>query len=172
MPSSWENPAAATPPNPALRAVDRDLGFGSLAMRPHYRLLNRDGSFNVRRLHEGWLDRLFAYHTLIGLSWPVFLALFAFWYVAVNALFALGYLALGVDALRGSYEGTLFWRDFFFSVHTFATVAGGHDALGADEHGSIASQNSRLRRGGRISKNLHSRSAGADPFAGGGAARH
>ncbi len=39
---------AAPQPNPAERALDRDLGFGSLAMHSHYRLLNRDGSFNVR----------------------------------------------------------------------------------------------------------------------------
>jgi inward rectifier potassium channel len=113
-------------PNPSERPLDRDLGFGSLAFRPHYRLLNPDGSFNVRRLHEGWFDRLFAYHALINLSWPKFFILLSVWYMAINALFAVGYLALGPGALQGSFEGSLFWRAFFFSIHTFATVGYGN----------------------------------------------
>lgn len=113
-------------PNPADRPLDRDLGFGSLASRAHYRLLNRDGSFNVRRLHEGWLDRLFSYHALINLSWPKFFALVGLWYIGINAAFAMGYLALGPAALRGWFDGPLFWRAFFFSIHTFATVGYGN----------------------------------------------
>ncbi len=113
-------------PNPAERPLDRDLGFGSLALRPRYRLLNRDGSFNVRRLHDGWSDRLFGYHALINLSWPKFFILLGVWYMAVNAVFALGYLALGPGALQGWFDGPLFWRAFFFSIHTFATVGYGN----------------------------------------------
>jgi inward rectifier potassium channel len=113
-------------PNPSERPLDRDLGFGSLALRPHYRLLNRNGSFNVRRLHEGFLDRLFGYHALLNLSWPKFFSLLGVWYMAINALFAICYLALGPGALQGSFEGPLFWRAFFFSIHTFATVGYGN----------------------------------------------
>jgi inward rectifier potassium channel len=113
-------------PNPAERPLDRDLGFGSLATRRHYRLLNRDGSFNVRRLHEGLLDRLFGYQAFVNLSGPRFFAIIAVWYMATNALFALGYLALGPGALEGSYVGSQFWRAFFFSIHTFATVGYGN----------------------------------------------
>jgi inward rectifier potassium channel len=113
-------------PNPIERPLDRDLGFGSLAARQHYRLLNRDGSFNVRRLHEEWLDKLFGYHALVNLSWTRFFSLLGAWYMAINALFALGYLALGPGALQGSYDGPLFWRAFFFSIHTFATVGYGN----------------------------------------------
>ena len=116
----------APPPNPAERPLDRDLGFGSLAMRRHYRLLNRDGSFNVHRLHEGWLDRLFGYQALVNLSWPKFFSAIAVWYVAINAMFAFGYLAMGPGALEGVYEGSRFWRAFFFSIHTFATVGYGN----------------------------------------------
>lgn len=118
---------SATPqPNPSERPIDRDLGFGSLALRPHYRLLNRNGSFNVRRLHEGLLDKLFGYHALVNLSWGSFFALLGVWYMAINALFAVGYLALGPGALQGAFDGALFWRAFFFSIHTFATVGYGN----------------------------------------------
>lgn len=117
-----------TQPNPAERPIDRDLGFGSLAFRPDYRLLNRDGTFNVRLLHDGWLDRLFGYHALINLSWPKFFILLGAWYMAINVMFALGYLALGPAALQGRFEGPLFWRAFFFSIQTFATVGYGNIA--------------------------------------------
>jgi len=113
-------------PNPSERPLDRDLGFGSLALRPHYRLLNTDGSFNVRRLHEQILDKLFGYHALINLSWTKFFVLLGVWYMAINACFALGYLALGPGALQGAFDGPLFWRAFFFSIHTFATVGYGN----------------------------------------------
>jgi inward rectifier potassium channel len=120
------NALSASPPNPSERPLDRDLGFGSLALRPHYRLLNPNGSFNVSRLHEGWLDKLFGYHALINLGWMRFFVLLSVWYMAINALFALGYLALGPGALQGSFDGPLFWRAFFFSIHTFATVGYGN----------------------------------------------
>jgi inward rectifier potassium channel len=124
MNMQYESPSPQ--PNPSVRPIDRDLGFGSLALRPHYRLLNRDGSFNVRRLHERLLDKLFGYHALINLSWSSFFVLLGVWYMAINALFAIGYLALGPGALQGSFEGALFWRAFFFSIHTFATVGYGN----------------------------------------------
>jgi len=122
LPTAW----TSSQPDPFERPLDRDLGFGSLALRPHYRLLNPDGSFNVRRLHEARLDKLFGYHALINLNWIRFFALFSLWYMAINALFALGYLALGPGALQGSYAGPPFWRAFFFSIHTFATVGYGN----------------------------------------------
>ncbi len=121
-PTAW----TSSQPNPFERPLDRDLGFGSLALRPHYRLLNPDGSFNVRRLHEDRLDKLFGYHALINLSWMRFCVFFTLWYMAINALFALGYLALGPGALEGAYAGPLFWRAFFFSIHTFATIGYGN----------------------------------------------
>ncbi len=69
--------------------LDRDLGFGSVVSRRHnYRLLNRDGSFNVRVLHGPVLDRFVSYHRLLTLPWSVFFALIALGYVMLNAAFA------------------------------------------------------------------------------------
>ena len=119
---------ATTSPFPAAsdRPLDRDLGFGSLAEHSHYRLLNRDGTFNVHRAHENWIERTFAYHALVNMPWPRFFLLLGLWYVAINAGFALGYLALGPDSLAGAFAGPHFWRAFFFSIHTFATVGYGN----------------------------------------------
>ncbi|MDR3764469.1 MAG: ion channel [Acidobacteriota bacterium] len=108
------------------RPLDRDLGFGSLAEHAHYRLLNRNGTFNVHRAQSSWFECLFAYHALVNMPWLNFFLLLGAWYAAINAIFALGYLALGAHALAGSFNGPLFWRAFFFSIHTFATVGYGN----------------------------------------------
>jgi hypothetical protein len=43
---------------------NRDLGFGSVVFADsRRRLLNRDGSFNVRRSGLGWRAALSLYHT-------------------------------------------------------------------------------------------------------------
>ena len=55
-----------------------------------------------------------------------FCVFFTLWYMAINALFALGYLALGPVVWKGAYAGPLFWRAFFFSIHTFATIGYGN----------------------------------------------
>lgn len=106
--------------------VEQDLGFGRvLAEKHNYRLLNRDGSFNVRVEHANPFARFFSYHTFLNLSWPRFFLLFGTAYLLLNAFFAVLYLAAGPGALTGDEAVTPFWRAFFFSVHTFATVGYG-----------------------------------------------
>lgn len=93
-----------------------------------YRLLNHDGTFNIRR--HGVRKRVFSdlYHGLLSVSWPTFLALLAGTYLLVNGLFAVAYTLCGEGALEGaSKQG---WPDrlvdaFFFSVQTLATIGYG-----------------------------------------------
>ncbi|MGH9661793.1 MAG: ion channel, partial [Bryobacteraceae bacterium] len=78
-----------------------DLGFGQrVAERSRQRLLNRDGSFNVRRLGLTRFSAASLYHWLLTLSWTRFLLLTMAAYVAINALFAVAYLACGPGALE------------------------------------------------------------------------
>jgi inward rectifier potassium channel len=106
--------------------VEQDLGFGRVLSEKHnYRLINRDGSFNVRVEHSSPLARLFSYHTFLNLTWPRFFLLFGAAYLLINAFFAVLYLAAGNNALAGDEIVAPFWRAFFFSVHTFATVGYG-----------------------------------------------
>ena len=111
--------------------LDRDLGFGSVVARDsRQRLLNRDGSFNVRRDGMPPLASLSLYHHLLTISWPRFLGLVSVTFLALNAVFGLAYLACGPEALRGAQAsemgGSEFLRAFFFSVQTFATIGYGH----------------------------------------------
>ena len=108
---------------------DRDLGFGSLvSQQRHIRLLNRDGSFNVRR-KQSLLDSLGSYHALLTMSWPAFIALVASAYAFVNVAFAVMYLCLGSDALETASPPELsprFLKAFFFSIDAFSTIGYGN----------------------------------------------
>src|SRR5215469_14789557 len=82
----------------ALGEETRDLGFGSIgSQQRNLRLLNRDGSFNVRRKKLTPLERLTSYHGLMTAPWPAFIAWVLALYLVVNAIFAAGYVVLGAD---------------------------------------------------------------------------
>lgn len=120
------------PSSPWMTPAERDLGFGSVvANETRQRLLNRDGSFNVRREGSGFWQSLSLYNWLLQISWPRFFALVVATYFAVNVIFASLFLLAGTDALTGASPGGRFWRAFFFSVETFGTIG----------YGNIAPQN-------------------------------
>jgi inward rectifier potassium channel len=108
----------------------RDLGFGTeVAKGTRRRLLNRDGSFNVILDGLDPFASLSLYHWLLTISWPKFLGFIAGSYLVLNGVFAAAFLLLGPDALQsttGSFAGQPFYRAFFFSVDSFATIGYGN----------------------------------------------
>ena len=109
--------------------INLDLGFGTVVAREsRTRLLNRDGSFNVRREGLSVWQELSPYHYFLTISWPKFLSLVGIAYMVSNTLFALAYVACGAHALTGFQHGFLsrFWIAFFFSVETIATIGYGN----------------------------------------------
>ena len=107
---------------------ERDLGFGSVVAREsRTRLLNRDGTFNVRRKGLGFWSSLSLYHWLLTLAWERFFVLVSGVYIVTNAIFATAYFLEGPGALNGvATTGGQRWLDcFFFSVHTLATIGYG-----------------------------------------------
>jgi inward rectifier potassium channel len=112
--------------------ANRDLGFGTVVSeRSRHRLLNQDGSFNVRRGGLGWFESLNPYHTLLSLRWPAFIGLLALTFVAINLVFAALYLLVGHEAFvmppAIAAQPPLLVA-FNFSVETFATIGYGHIA--------------------------------------------
>lgn len=107
-----------------------DLGFGSVVSREtRTRLLNRDGTFNVKREGFSPWARLNFYHYFLTMSWPRFLGIVGAGYVLTNAVFALLFLALGPHAVSGFEAkpmGPRFLDAFFFSVDTLATIGYGN----------------------------------------------
>jgi inward rectifier potassium channel len=118
--------ASPTPP----RLEDKnDLGFGSVvSAQSQQRLLNKDGSFNVKRRGLGLFRSQSLYHSALSMTWPKFLWTVALVYIGINFVFAGLFLLCGQDALVGATEaqmGGSFGRAFFFSVETFATIGYG-----------------------------------------------
>ncbi len=105
--------------------ASHDLGFGSvLADASQERLLNRDGSFNIRR--RGLVRS--PYLALLVMTWPRFIGLLAATYLVTNVLFGAGYLLAGPDSIHGLTApglGSRFVDSFFFSVETLSTVGYG-----------------------------------------------
>lgn len=110
-------------------AEKRDLGFGSVVTRgSRQRLLNPDGSFNVRRTGLSLFTTLNLYHTLLAMSWRRFLLVLLLLYFISNLVFGAVYGMLGPDSLVDTTPtptGNIFLRGFFFSVQTFATIGYG-----------------------------------------------
>src|SRR5205085_5753222 len=109
----------------------KDLGFGSVvAGATRRRFLNRDGTFNVKRVGLSFAESRSVYRYLLDITWARYLSHILYWYVAVNAIFAVAYLACGPGALEGPEDygaGALghFLKAFFFSVQTLATIGYG-----------------------------------------------
>src|SRR4051812_43202987 len=107
-----------------------DLGFGSVVAREsRKRLLNRDGTFNVRREGLGYWEALSTYHYFLTITWPKFLGYVAATYIVLNALFAAAFVGCGAGALTGFGNETpmeRFISAFFFSVDSMATIGYGN----------------------------------------------
>jgi inward rectifier potassium channel len=116
------------PDSPPQEQLNQDLGLGGkMSDRSRVRLLNRDGTFNVRRNDLNAFHPYNAYHTLLALPVPRLLALMAACYVGTNLLFACLYWVAGRGALAGAALSPLarFEDCLFFSVQTLATIGYG-----------------------------------------------
>jgi inward rectifier potassium channel len=105
-----------------------ELGYGTRADKGHQRLVNPDGSFNVRRKGDRKLTLADAYHTLIMLGWWKFFAIILAGFVVVNFIFGTIYYLLGTEHLMGVIGDSVsdkFWESFFFSSQTLTTVGYG-----------------------------------------------
>ena len=108
----------------------KDSGFGTDVKNEGARLLNRDGSSNVRKEGLGFFQRFSLFHTLINMNWLTFFGCLFLGFLAANLVFATAYWIIGVDGINGSEEmGSShdFWKAFFFSTQTITTV--GYGAL-------------------------------------------
>ena len=104
----------------------KDPGLGSSYKNKVKRIINEDGSYNIKR-HGGLQGIKDIYKSLIDLNWTQFILLALTGYILTNVLFACIYLAVGIDQISGS-EGNYppFFTGFFFSVQTLTSVGYGH----------------------------------------------
>jgi inward rectifier potassium channel len=105
-----------------------DPGLTQQFSAPLSRMINPDGTFNVRRRGVTWRD-FHPYFHLVNMGWTPFFAVLILGYLVVNTLFAAGYHALGDNQLLGITAKTpagRFLDEFFFSAHTLTTVGYGN----------------------------------------------
>jgi inward rectifier potassium channel len=108
-----------------------DLGFGTIVTQEsRSRLINKDGSFNVRRRGLNFFTSLSLYHHLLTMTWVQFTIVASLGYFLMNLAFAFAYIIFGTG-LGGSKAATFFEqliKAFFFSVQTSSTIGYGHIA--------------------------------------------
>lgn len=110
------------------------------------RIVNQDGSFNVRR-NGTTLRDFHPYLVLINMSWTAFLLTLFFGFIVINSLFASVYFLMPAAQLQGVQAGgglDRFLADFFFSSHTLTTVGYGNIAPAGLEANILASFESML----------------------------
>jgi inward rectifier potassium channel len=113
-----------------MRQVPLDPGLSQTYYGEVRRIINKDGSFNIR--HAGSrLRNLHVYQYLICISWLRFILIVLTGFIVVNALFAGLYLLAGIENLHGADGGSSlnsFLSAFFFSSETFTTTGYGNIA--------------------------------------------
>lgn len=105
-----------------------NTGFGTNASNYGGRLVNKDGTPNIRKDGVGFLERYSWFHSMLAISRTRFFITILVFYVVVNLLFTLIYYMIGVEHLSGlnvNNEWQKFTEAFFFSSQTFTTVGYG-----------------------------------------------
>jgi inward rectifier potassium channel len=105
-----------------------DSGFSNQVGSQGKRLLNPDGTFNVKRTGLHYFHQLSIAHELITMPWLKFIVIVNLFYIVVNILFASVYYMIGMDQFMGPIvvnKMDEFKEAFFFSAQTITTVGYG-----------------------------------------------
>tara|TARA_Y100000782_G_C10186932_1_gene267246 strand:+ start:3894 stop:4922 length:1029 start_codon:yes stop_codon:yes gene_type:complete len=114
----------------------RDPGFGKIFDGNFSRLINKDGSFNVRVKGVRYSLRD-AYVLMVGMKWIPFMMVLVGGYFFVNLIFAFIYLSIGIEQLtveKSVSDWDNFVQAFFFSTQTCTTV--GYGILAPKDNGA------------------------------------
>ncbi len=102
-------------------------GFGTRTDNQPERLINQDGTVNVKKKGLGFFDHFSVFHFLISANWTVFNFIVAVSYILIISAFGLLYYLFGVEDLGLRSEGSLadFMQSVYYSAQTFSTVGYG-----------------------------------------------
>ncbi|MDR3681371.1 MAG: ion channel [Flavipsychrobacter sp.] len=113
--------------DPKLKA-NNDTGFGVITGENAGRFVNKDGTFNLKRVGISFVNRFSIYQQMLNLPRWKFVGIIFLFYFVINVLFTLAYMVAGVSELQG-LTCTTNWGKykelFFFSCQTFTTVGYG-----------------------------------------------
>jgi len=102
-------------------------GFGKKTDNEPKRLINKDGSTNVKKIGLNFFDHFSVFHFLVKTSWALFNSLVVATYIGINMFFGgLYYLAGAQYIMVNATNNTdAFLKCFYFSAQTFSTVGYG-----------------------------------------------
>ncbi len=105
----------------------RNSGFGSKTDHQPDRLINKDGSVNVRKTGLGFFDHFSVFHFLVTTNWLSFNSMVIASYILVNIIFGLIYWMVGTNEIGLSEKTSLeaLLESIYFSAQTFSTVGYG-----------------------------------------------
>ena len=104
----------------------KDPGFGIASTTSAKRIVNKDGSFNIKHLNgKVGISALYAY--LVDISWTRFFLWVFLVYFVINMAFAFVYVTIGVEYISEEPQNFLkdFVNAFFFSSQTITTLGYG-----------------------------------------------
>lgn len=109
--------------------VNQDTGFGERSADMGGRMVNKDGSFNIRRIGIHVRHRVSNYQNMLTMKRWQFLIVILLVYLLINAVFTALYWLAGPESLQGvDYQQdtwSLLKELFFFSTQTLTTVGYG-----------------------------------------------
>lgn len=124
-----------------------NTGFSSAPNLSGSRLINKNGTINVKRTGLKFSQRFSVFHWLTNMSWLSFFGFLLLGYGMVNTFFASIYVALGINGLSGSHSPQLinqFFEAFYFSSQTLTTLGYGVVAPIGTAHNIVATLESFL----------------------------
>ena len=105
-----------------------DTGFSARTDNDPVRLINQDGTINVKRTGLTFIDHFSFFHELVKMKWATFNFIVILSYLSINIFFGSIYWIIGLDEV-GLPESTSAWTNFMnafdFSAQTLSTVGYG-----------------------------------------------
>lgn len=105
-----------------------NTGFGTNATSYGGRLLNKDGTPNIKKTGVGFFEKFSWFHSMLTLGNFRFFIIILGFYIFVNVVFTCIYFIIGIDKLNGISTISVsekLYEAFFFSTQTFTTVGYG-----------------------------------------------
>ena len=105
----------------------KNSGFGTKTEHQPERLLNQDGSVNVKKTGLSFFDHFSVFHFLVTTNWLTFNLLVVASYLLINLVFGGVYYYVGIDEIGIRHDTNFedFLESVYFSAQTFSTVGYG-----------------------------------------------
>jgi inward rectifier potassium channel len=105
-----------------------DTGFSARADKDPVRLINQDGTLNVKRTGLSFIDHFSFFHELVKMKWMTFNLIVLLSYISINVIFGTVYWVIGLNevGIQATHSGwSNFMNAFDFSAQTLSTVGYG-----------------------------------------------